>query len=190
MAKLTRRVMQSEVPGLRRVGSLIYKESVAGINICIYEYGIERKKKGAGTRGSGVDYTLNVEPIPIEIAANPTPETIEPYFELNEVINRESRLAEIDRDVRIKGLTQAEKEKLVLALDKDLAFLEKRKENWPKVIQPDELERLKLFAQYVSADRILRAKIRGGSETEQAEKHLKNLGKAEREALLRKLGYI
>ena len=190
MAKLTRRVMQSEVPGLRRVGSLIYKESVAGINICVYEYGTERKKKGTGARGSGMDYTLNIEPIPIELAINPTPETIKQYFDLDEVINRDSRLAEIDRDARIKGLSPAEKEKLVLALDKDIAFLEKRKENWPKVIQPDELERLKLFANYVSEDRKLRARIRGGSETEQAEKHLKSLGKAEREALLRKLGYI
>ncbi|MHB8369353.1 MAG: hypothetical protein ACYDBP_06615 [Leptospirales bacterium] len=151
--RLHKAKMNLEVPALRRVGNLIYKESVEGVSICVYSYGFARKHAKA-QRQSGIDYTLNLRPVPIEVAAdNPTADKLREYFDLDEIIDEKARKQEIAQK---EGLGAAEREKLEEELERAIFFADQRKQNWDKIINPIQLKRLALFANYVIEDRKLR----------------------------------
>lgn len=186
MAKLSKKRGRTGVPSLRRVGNFLYKESVEGISVCVYTYGTTRKTKETPARSSGVDYTLSVEPIPLEIAMEPTPENVRPYFLLDEKIDKEKRLEEL------KDLEPSEKTKAINELEKELDFLKKRRENFPFFTRKEELERLALFAEYVARDRELRSKIQlieEGYNKERLMKTLETVGEDEIQEIFERLGY-
>lgn len=182
VAKPKRGTMNLELPALRRKGNLIYKESVEGVSICVYTYGAEGKAGQKRIR-TGRDYTLTVEPVPLDIALEPTPAKLEPFFKLGEVIKDDER----GREIKLKQLGGEEQERAHILHEAETEFLRRRQENWPKVINPTELKRLALFAKYVHEDRKLRGQLARPEQLELAEKALLAASQEEQIALTKKI---
>lgn len=178
--------------GLRRKGQILYKESVYGINVIVFTYG-KTGKTGEASVASGREYTLNVVTIPLEVAQNAkTPDDIKDFYKLGMLVRRDGK--EIDEEeerTRIAALESLEKkEKEEEKLKAAIVWRERRTEQWPKVSSNNELERLRLFAEYVGKDRELRQKKDEVSLRVEAEKLLKELSPKTREELLRTLGIL
>lgn len=178
--------------GVRRKGQIIYKESVFGINVILFTYG-KTGKTGEASVASGRDYTLNVMTIPLEVAQNAkTQDDIKDFFMLDKLVGRDGKelneQAERERISAIEDSSKRKKEEE--KLNGSIIWRERRTEQWPKVSSSVELERLRLYADYVAKDRELRQKKDEASLRVEAAKLLKELSPEAQKELLRTLGLI